>query len=93
MPADSPCKNRLKVLIVDDNFSVRNLLKELVLPFAVEEFVKTSVDIVPKGNWSVEYSVRLNNAGDFGLPETRVEAMYAPEMFGETPNAKVSVTP
>jgi len=36
MPADSPCKNRLKVLIVDDNFSVRNLLKELVLPFAVE---------------------------------------------------------
>jgi uncharacterized protein YfaS (alpha-2-macroglobulin family) len=23
---------------------------------------------VPKGNWSVEYTVRLNNAGDFSLP-------------------------
>ena len=48
---------------------------------------------VPKGTWSVEYTVRLNNAGDFTLPATRVEAMYAPEMFGETPNANVRVAP
>jgi len=46
---------------------------------------------VPKGKWSVEYTVRLNNAGEFVLPETRVEAMYAPEMFGESPNAKLKV--
>jgi uncharacterized protein YfaS (alpha-2-macroglobulin family) len=46
---------------------------------------------VPKGKWSVEYTVRLNNAGEFMLPETRVEAMYAPEMFGESPNAKFKV--
>jgi uncharacterized protein YfaS (alpha-2-macroglobulin family) len=46
---------------------------------------------VPKGKWTVEYTVRLNNAGEFLLPPTRVEAMYAPEMFGELPNAKVSV--
>jgi len=39
----------------------------------------------------VEYTVRLNNAGEFMLPETRVEAMYAPEMFGESPNAKFKV--
>ena len=31
----------------------------------------------------VEYTVRLNNVGDFALPPSRVEAMYAPEMFGE----------
>jgi len=48
---------------------------------------------VPKGKWSVEYTARLNNAGEFLLPPTRVEAMYAPEMFGEMPNAKVKVTP
>jgi uncharacterized protein YfaS (alpha-2-macroglobulin family) len=48
---------------------------------------------VPKGKWTVEYSVRLNNPGEFHLPVTRVEAMYAPEMFGEMPNERVSVGP
>ena len=46
---------------------------------------------MPKGNWSVEYTVRLNNAGDFSLPATRIEAMYSPEMFGESPNVNVKV--
>jgi alpha-2-macroglobulin len=46
---------------------------------------------VPKGKWSFEYTLRLNNAGVFQLPSTRVEAMYAPEMFGEFPNASVQV--
>jgi uncharacterized protein YfaS (alpha-2-macroglobulin family) len=48
---------------------------------------------LPKGGFSVEYTLRLNNAGHFGLPPTRVEAMYAPEMFGEAPNAAVVVGP
>ncbi|HVY24208.1 MAG TPA: MG2 domain-containing protein [Steroidobacteraceae bacterium] len=48
---------------------------------------------VPKGKWSVEYTVRLNNPGTFLQPATRVEAMYAPEMFGELPNAAVKVLP
>ena len=48
---------------------------------------------VPKGKWTLEYSVRLNNPGEFVLPTTRVEALYAPEMFGELPNAKVAVAP
>jgi len=30
-------------------------------------------------------------AGEFALPPTRVEAMYAPDVFGEVPNAKVVV--
>ena len=46
---------------------------------------------VPKGHWSTEYTLRLNNPGSFLLPATRVEAMYAPEMFGELPNAPVTV--
>jgi len=48
---------------------------------------------VPKGKFKLEYTVRLNNAGRFDLPATRVEAMYAPEMLGEVPNAAVTVKP
>jgi alpha-2-macroglobulin len=48
---------------------------------------------VPKGTWTLEYTLRLNNPGEFLLPETRVEALYAPEMFGEIPNATVVVVP
>jgi len=48
-------------------------------------------EFVPKGRWTVEYTLRLNNAGDFGLPVTRVEAMYAPEMFAELPNQPLKV--
>lgn len=50
-------------------------------------------EFVPKGKWSLEYSVRLNQVGQMSLPTTRVEAMYAPEMFGESPNDSTSVTP
>jgi hypothetical protein len=39
----------------------------------------------------LEYTIRLNNVGEFSLPPSRVEAMYAPEMFGEAPNARVRV--
>ena len=48
-------------------------------------------EYVPKGVFKLEYTVRLNNVGTFSLPPSRVEAMYAPEMFGETPNARVTV--
>jgi uncharacterized protein YfaS (alpha-2-macroglobulin family) len=48
---------------------------------------------VPKGHWTLEYTVRLNNPGTFGQPATRVEAMYAPEMLGELPNAAVTIQP
>lgn len=49
--------------------------------------------LVPKGKWSVEYTVRLNTPGHFELPETRVEAMYSPEMFGEIPNPALDIAP
>lgn len=46
---------------------------------------------VPKGKFTMTYTIRLNNPGEFSLPPTRVEAMYAPEMFGEIPNPKWTV--
>jgi alpha-2-macroglobulin len=46
---------------------------------------------LPKGVVKMEYTIRLNNVGTFSLPPSRVEAMYAPEMFGEAPNAKMQV--
>jgi uncharacterized protein YfaS (alpha-2-macroglobulin family) len=55
------------------------------------EAFRAYYEYVPKGRWSVEYTVRLNNDGIFNLPETRVEALYAPEMFGLTPNKKMRI--
>ncbi|MBN3787050.1 MG2 domain-containing protein [Burkholderia sp. Ac-20353] len=48
---------------------------------------------LPKGKLSVEYTVRLNNVGTFGLPPTRVEALYAPSVYGLWPNPPVTVKP
>ena len=50
-------------------------------------------DWLPRGHHLVEYTLRLNASGRFGLPPTRVEAMYAPETFGELPNATLEVRP
>ncbi len=50
-------------------------------------------EYVPKGNFVVEYTIRLNQSGRFQLPTTRVEALYAPEMFGELPNEPLEVLP
>lgn len=46
---------------------------------------------VPRGKFAVEYTVRLNNAGTFLLPPSRVEAMYAPDVFGAAPNPAMVV--
>jgi uncharacterized protein YfaS (alpha-2-macroglobulin family) len=51
------------------------------------------VHYVPAGHSYVEYSIRVNQAGNFHLPSTRVEALYAPEIFGALPNAAVQVEP
>jgi uncharacterized protein YfaS (alpha-2-macroglobulin family) len=67
-----------------------------LIPVFVErafEAFRAYYDYVPKGRFSVEYTIRLNQSGTFELPPTRVEALYAPEMFGESPNAPVEVQP
>ncbi len=50
-------------------------------------------DFVPKGRFRIEYTMRPSLAGRFALPPTRVEALYAPDVFGEIPNAPVEVAP
>ncbi|WP_109808346.1 Ig-like domain-containing alpha-2-macroglobulin family protein [Sphingosinithalassobacter portus] len=46
---------------------------------------------VPRGSFTVSYVMRLNNAGEFHLPPSRVEAMYSPEIFAALPNQTVTV--
>jgi uncharacterized protein YfaS (alpha-2-macroglobulin family) len=48
---------------------------------------------MPKGETIFEYTIRLNQAGTFHLPTTRIEALYSPEMFGELPNEPFAVLP
>ncbi len=55
------------------------------------EAFRAYYEYVPKGSWSVEYTIRLNNEGVMNLPPTRVEAMYSPEMFGELPNEAMRI--
>ena len=49
-------------------------------------------EFVRRGEWSLEYTIRLNAAGTFNLPETRVEAMYNPDLFGVFPNEPVKIS-
>ena len=46
---------------------------------------------VPRGRFTVAYTVRLNGAGRFGMPPARVEAMYAPSIRAAVPIAPVTV--
>ena len=55
------------------------------------EAFRSYFEFLPRGRHVIEYTVRLNNPGRFALPPTRVEAMYAPETFGESPNGVVYV--
>jgi alpha-2-macroglobulin len=55
------------------------------------DFFRSYYSFVPKGRFTVEYTLRYNNPGTFHLPATRVEAMYAPEMLGERPNDRLEV--
>ncbi|MEI8157541.1 MAG: MG2 domain-containing protein, partial [Burkholderiales bacterium] len=55
------------------------------------ESFRSYYQFLPKGVVKMEYTIRMNNVGEFSLPPSRVEAMYAPEMFGEAPNARVKV--
>ncbi|MEI6313287.1 MAG: MG2 domain-containing protein [Syntrophus sp. (in: bacteria)] len=66
--------------------------------FAQEAFTERSqvafrvyYEYAPKGKWSTEYTLRLNNEGVFQMPPSRLEALYAPEMFGETPILPLTV--
>jgi hypothetical protein len=55
------------------------------------EAFRSYFEFVPKGKWTIEYTMRLNGRGLMNLPSTRVEALYSPEMFGEIPNAPMEI--
>jgi alpha-2-macroglobulin len=57
------------------------------------EAFRSYFEYLPRGKHTVEYTVRLNNPGKFALPPSRIEAMYAPESFGEIPNGAIEVAP
>jgi uncharacterized protein YfaS (alpha-2-macroglobulin family) len=46
---------------------------------------------VPAGKFTVAYTLRLNGAGRFNLPPSRVEAMYSPAIRAAVPNAPITV--
>jgi hypothetical protein len=69
---------------------------DVVTPAFVErsqESWRGYVRYMPRGHSRIEYSIRVNQAGSFHVPPTRVEALYAPEIHGELPNALVKVEP
>ncbi|MEJ2079457.1 MAG: MG2 domain-containing protein [Acidobacteriota bacterium] len=57
------------------------------------EWYRAYFDYLPKGEWTLEYTLRLNSSGEFQLPPTRVEAMYEPEVFGQSVNRSLKVEP
>ena len=46
---------------------------------------------VPAGRFTVSYTMRLNGAGRFALPASRVEAMYSPDIRAAVPVGTVTV--
>jgi uncharacterized protein YfaS (alpha-2-macroglobulin family) len=46
---------------------------------------------MPRGSYTVSYTMRLNGPGTFSLPATRVEAMYSPSIRAQVPNATFTI--
>lgn len=77
------------IATLDENRDARRLWPTFVeRTFGV---FRAYYEVAPKGHFQIDYTLRINNVGEFALPPTRVEAMYAPDVFGEAPNAKVVV--
>jgi hypothetical protein len=55
------------------------------------EAFRSYYEYVPKGTWTIEYTMRLNGQGEMNMPPSRVEALYSPEMFGELPNEAIRI--
>ncbi|MBI3246302.1 MAG: alpha-2-macroglobulin [Deltaproteobacteria bacterium] len=81
----------------DSQLAVQGTVSAEMLRPAFEERAfsafRAYYEFVPKGKLVTEYTFRLNQSGAFHLPPTRVEALYAPEAFGELPNTVIEVQP
>jgi uncharacterized protein YfaS (alpha-2-macroglobulin family) len=52
---------------------------------------KQYYEYFPEGEFTLEYTIRLNQTGSFEMPQTRIEAMYSPDMYGEFPNKTIRI--
>ncbi|GBF48695.1 alpha-2-macroglobulin family protein [Leptospira ryugenii] len=50
-------------------------------------------EYLPQGKHTIEYQIRLGQAGSYSLPNVRVEAMYSPEVFSESPVPAMQILP
>ncbi len=53
--------------------------------------IKKYFEYVPRGNFSTEYTIRLNCEGVFNVPPARVEALYSPDIYGEIPGSIMEI--
>jgi alpha-2-macroglobulin len=58
-----------------------------------DEHWRAVFEWLPQGRHTLAYTLRLDAAGVFGLPPTRVEALHAPENFAALPRAPLEVRP
>ncbi|MEK2643939.1 alpha-2-macroglobulin family protein [Bdellovibrio sp. BCCA] len=56
-----------------------------------EELIRFYFSWFTPDNQEIEYTVRFNQAGNYVLPVTRVEAMYSPDLFAELPESSWTV--
>jgi len=85
-----------KSLVADTTSAAAEISDENLYPTFEErtfEAYRGYFDSMMKGTGRVQYTMRLNTAGEFVLPETRVEALYSPDMFGALPNTSFVVEP
>jgi hypothetical protein len=52
---------------------------------------KLYFEYMATGTTTVKYQYQLNNPGTFNLPPTRAEGLYLPSVFGEVPNATMTI--
>jgi alpha-2-macroglobulin len=57
------------------------------------EGLRAYYEFLPAGDTTLDYTVRLNQAGTFRLPPTHVEAMYNPDVAADLPLAPVVIEP
>ncbi len=67
---------------MDGGFTKSEMRDDRVVAFA---------DLLPTGSYTFTYLVRATSLGQFALPPTKVEEMYAPEVFGNTVNGTVTI--
>ena len=86
-------RDTLSYRFPDEDKEIKNGAQLIVRESQVAQFVYLGAfgDTFTPGKHTLEYRVRLNSAGRFQLPATRVEAMYAPDVFGATPNRALEV--